>query len=67
MNLVMQVARTEEKLANLEEKVKEQGRSLHHRIDKLEIKLLFWSGGGAAAGSLLGAAGHAAATTLFGG
>lgn len=55
------------KLEALAEKVSEQRQVINHRIDKIELRLMFYSLGGSAVGALLGSAGSAAAQNLIGG
>jgi len=49
------------------EQLKEKHNDLRQELRELKLKLFFWSWLGAAAGNLLGIAGHAAASNLLGG
>lgn len=49
------------------EQLKEKHHDLRQELRELKLRLFFWSGFGAAAGNILGIAGHAAASNLLGG
>lgn len=63
MGLEEQVQAHAQELGQLRGQMKE----LRKRIDSVELRLLLYAMGGAAAGGLIGSAGGAAARTLIGG
>lgn len=65
--LRLQHAQLATRVDDIREDVRKDLATIHHRINKLELRVLLYALGGGAGGAVLGAAGSAAARTLIGG